>query len=490
MTAPHPKPEMVDRARRFAEAYTATGAYELNLDPALVETTIQGLAKNLQRHGKMYCPCHVLPEAEEERASLVCPCAPHHQDIRRDGQCHCGIFVAPGTGVKPALPVLAAEAGPPAAVALRSRRVEVAGEDEARAQVERQRWGDGLPAVPPTPARVERMLGATALPPDHEVARVPPNYAPATVEKIAINAVLAGCEPAHLPVVLAGVRAMCHEAFNLHGLAATTHWACPLFIVNGPAARELGFNGGLGAFGNGTASNAVVGRALRLVMMNVGGARPGGIARTTQGHPGRYTYCIAENEAESPWEPLHVERGLPAGASAVTAVAAEAPHGLADQGSRTAEELALSLGWSMAGIWNHQLFPVMAQTLLAVSPEHARVFARDGWRKDDLRRFLFERIRKPLRTWQGADGNRREVSRTVLDLLARGADPETLVPKFPSAESILIAVVGGTGGLFSSVLPGWIQTSTAVTVPIEGVAGKGGPARATPPSLDIPARAD
>jgi ferredoxin-thioredoxin reductase catalytic subunit len=457
----------VERVRRFATAYTATGPYELNSDAVLTETTIEGLAKHLDEMGQMYCPCHVLPQAEAERASLICPCAPHHDDIRRDGQCHCGIFVAAGTGVKPALPVLAEEGlAPPGSLAPTSRTVEVADEDAARARIDEERWGDGLPTVPPTPARVARMLSGTTLAPDHVVARVAPNYAPATVEKVAINAVLAGCDPEHLPVVMAGVRAMCAESFNLHGLAATTHWACPLFIVNGPMARQLGFNGGTSAFGNGTKANAVVGRALRLVMMNVGGARPGGITRTTQGHPGRYTYCIAENEAESPWDPLHVERGLSLDASAITVIAAEAPHGLVDQGSRTAEELALSLGWSMAGMWSHQLFPVMAQTVLAVSPEHARVFGRDGWTKDQLRRFLFERIRRPLASWQGADGNRREVSRLVRDLLAGGADPETLVPKFPSPESIVVVVVGGTAGLFSSALPGWIPTSTAVTEPI------------------------
>ena len=467
MSLPILQPEALERARRFAEAYTATGPYELNADAVLTETTIQGLAKNLQRYGKMYCPCHLLPAAVEERASLVCPCAPHHEDIQRDGQCHCGIFVAAGTGVKPTLAAPASTTATPAPrLRLTSRRVEVADEDAAREHVERQRWGDGLPVVPPTPQRVERMLAASVQPPDHVVARVPPNHAAATVEKIAINAVMAGCEPEHLAVVTAGVRAMCAEEFNLHGLAATTHWACPLFIVNGPAARELGFNGGVGAFGNGTRANAVVGRALRLIMMNVGGARPGGITRTTQGHPGRYTYCIAENEAVSPWEPLHVERGLPAERSAVTVVAAEAPHGLADQGSRSAEELALSLGWSMAGLWNHQLFPLASQTVLAISPEHARVLARDGWSKDDLRRFLFERIRRPLEAWLHSARDRREVSRTVRELLAKGAPPETLVPKFPSPESILIVVVGGTAGLFSSALPGWIDTSKAVTVPI------------------------
>ncbi len=467
MSARQPRPETLERVRRFATAYAATGAYELNADAVLVDTTIHGLAANLDALGQMYCPCYVLPQAEAERASLACPCAPHHDDIRRDGQCHCGLFVAPGTGVKPGLPVLAEGGGAPAGLpALASRTVEVADEDAARARIEEERWGDGLPAVPPTPARVARMLSGTTLPPGQVVASVAPNHAPVTVEKIAVNAVLAGCDPEHLPVVIAGVRAMCAEPFNLHGLAATTHWACPLFVVSGPIARELGFNGGVGAFGNGTRANAVVGRALRLVMMNVGGARPGGITRTTQGHPGRYTYCIAENEAESPWEPLHVERGLPRDCSAVTVVAAEAPHGLVDQGSRTAEELALSLGWSMAAMWSHQTFPVAAQTVLAVSPEHARVFGRDGWSKDRLRRVLFERIRRPLRSWQGPEANRREASPLVRDLLARGADPETLVPKFPSPESILVVVVGGTAGLFSSVLPGWIPTSTAVTEPI------------------------
>ncbi len=254
---------------------------------------------------------------------------------------------------------------------------------------------DGLPVVPPTRSRVERMLEATRRPPDTLLGEMPPNYGRVTVEKVAINAVMAGCRPDYLPVALAAAECACEPAFNLHGVATSTHFSAPLIVVNGPVRARIGINSGFGVFGPGYRANATIGRALRLLMINVGGARPGETSMSTFGHPGRYTYCIAEHEEASPWPPYHLERGLAPGTSAVTLFAGEAPHGISDHSSRTARELAGSLGWSMTGLWNSKHFPLYSPTMLVVGPEHARTFADDGWTMADLRRFLHETIRRP-----------------------------------------------------------------------------------------------
>jgi hypothetical protein len=326
---------------------------------------------------------------------------------------------------------------------------------------------DGLPVVPPTRDRVERMLAGTTRAPEDLLGAVPPNYGRATVEKVAVNAVMAGCRPDFLPVVLAAVEAACHPSFNLHGVASSTHFSAPLVVVNGPVRTRIGLNCSFGVFGPGFRANATIGRALRLVMINVGGARPGETSMSTFGHPGRYTYCIGENEEASPWPPYHAERGFSPGDSTVTLFAGEAPHGISDHASRTARSLAGSLGWSMAGLWNAKHFPLYSHTMLLVGPEHARTFAADGWSKEDLRRHLFETIRVPYRTLlpdedSGEGTNLR---------FAKGAPPgpDQLIPKFPSPQEIHVIVAGGTAGRFSMAIPGWLGTrngSTPLTVPL------------------------
>src|SRR6202795_1340001 len=254
---------------------------------------------------------------------------------------------------------------------------------------------DGLPVVPPTRERVDRMLGGTSRAREALVAEVPPNYGRATVEKLAVNAVMAGCRPEYFPVVLAVVEAACDPAFNLHGQSGTTNATSPLIIVNGPIRARIGVNCAAGVFGPGHRANATIGRALRLVMINLGGAKAGETSMSTFGHPGRYSYCIGEHEEASPWPPFHADRGLAATDNAVTAVAGEAPHGISDHASRTARALAGSLGWSMAGLWNAKHFPLYSHTMLVVGPEHARTFGDEGWSKRDLVRYLFETIRAP-----------------------------------------------------------------------------------------------
>src|SRR5881396_269418 len=226
---------------------------------------------------------------------------------------------------------------------LRARRVELARLEDEHEAIFARGWTDGLPVVPPTEERVLAMLAGSTRAPDEVVATVAPDLVECTVEKVAINAVMAGCKPEYLPVVLAAVEAACTDEFNVHGLLATTYFSGPVVIVNGPIARAIGMNSGGNVLGQGNRANATIGRALQLVIRNVGGGRPGEVDRATLGNPGKYTFCFAEDEAGSPWEPLHVERGLPPGRSAVTLFAGEGPRGVVDQLSRTPESLARSL---------------------------------------------------------------------------------------------------------------------------------------------------
>ena len=329
---------------------------------------------------------------------------------------------------------------------------------------------DGLPVVPPTRERVARMLSRTSRDRTDLVGEIAPNYGRATVEKIAVNAVMAGCRPEYLPVVLAAVEAACDPAFNLHGMSTSTHFSAPLILVNGPIRPRIGLNCSFGVFGPGFRANATIGRALRLVMINIGGVRPGETSMSTFGHPGRYTYCIGEHEEETPWTPYHVERGFGPEQSAVTVFAGEGPHGISDHASRTARSLAGSLGWSMSGLWNSKTFPLYSHTMLLVGPEHARTFADEGWTRTDLARHLFETVRVPYRTLlpdedHGEGTNLR---------FSKGTEPkpDELIPKFPSVAEIHIVVTGGTAGRFSMAVPGWLGTrngSTPITVPVRDI---------------------
>jgi hypothetical protein len=314
---------------------------------------------------------------------------------------------------------------------------------------------DGLPVIPPTRERVERMLGGSRRDRAEVLGEMPPNYGRLTVEKAAINAVMAGCRPDYLPVVIAAAEAACDPLFNLHGVATSTHFSAPLIVVHGPIRTRIGINSSFGVFGPGFRANATIGRALRLLMINIGGAKPGDISMSTFGHPGRYTYCIGEHEEASPWPPYHVSRGLPVGSSAITLFAGEGPHGISDHASRTARSLAGSLGWSMAGLWNSKHFPLYSHTLLLVGPEHARTFGDESWTRDDLARHLHETVRVPFHTLAPSDdhgeGSNLRFSRAA-------PPPDTLVSKFPSVDEIHIMVAGGTAGRFSMAIPGWLGT--------------------------------
>ena len=330
---------------------------------------------------------------------------------------------------------------------LRSRRVELAAEEDEFEALFARGWTDGLPVVPPTPERVLRMLGGTSYAPSDVVAVVPPDLVECTVEKVAVNAVLAGCLPEHLPAVLAAVEAACTDSFNMHGLLATTYFSGPVVIVNGPFARSVGMNSGINALGQGNRANLSIGRALQLVVRNVGGGRPGEVDRATMGNPGKLSFCFAEDEAGSPWEPLHVERGLPRERSAVTLFAGGGLVPIVDQLSRTPESLARSFAAVLRAV-PHPKAALAWDAVLLVSPEHGRVFREAGWSKARLREEL-----DGLLTLAGAEMVRGTGG------IAEGLPPafaEGTVPKFRKG-GLLIVHVGGTAGLFSAFIPGWVS---------------------------------
>ena len=330
---------------------------------------------------------------------------------------------------------------------LRARRIEIGtDEDDIEAGYDRG-WSDGFPVVPPTAERVHRMLTGTSRDPREIVAVIPPDLVPCTVEKVAINAVMAGCKPEYLPVVLAAVEAACTDEFNMHGLLATTYFSGPVIIVNGPIAKAIGMNSGVNALGQGNRANATIGRALQLVVRNVGGGKPGAVDRATLGNPGKYSFCFAEREDDSPWEPLSVERGLPPGTSAVTLFAGEGPHGAVDQIARTPEELCASLALSLQVVW-HPKLALGFDAFLVISPDHMRIFREAGWSKAQTRAELMRLTTRP-----GAD-------------MVRGAGGvaegmpvhfrDAQIPKFRD-DGLWLVHAGGGAGLFSAVIGGWVN---------------------------------
>jgi hypothetical protein len=258
-----------------------------------------------------------------------------------------------------------------------------------------QGWGDGLPAIPPTRERVAAMLAGTRRGPGEVIAILVPRLGRATIEAIAANAVMAGALPEHLPVILAAVEAVADPSFNLQAVQTTTHPCSPLVIVNGPIAGRLGMNAAGNVFGQGARANAAIGRALRLTLQNVGGARPGKEDRATQGHPGKYAYCIAENETASPWEALSVERGFSASDSTVTVCGSEGPHNINDHGSASPEGIVTTVAWTAAITGSNNVY-LGGEPLVVLGPEHAATAASSGWSKDDFKRALWDLARVPL----------------------------------------------------------------------------------------------
>ena len=340
---------------------------------------------------------------------------------------------------------------------LTSDSIEVPGALEAIETYFDKGWSDGLPVVPPTPEAVSTTLEAANLSPDAILGIEPVKGAVITAEKAAINAVMAGCKPEYMPVVAAAVEAITAPEFNLHGITVSTMGAAILLVINGPIANELEINSGVSAFGPGHRANATVGRAIRLIVMNVLGTRSDdGLDKATLGHPGKYTWCIAENDQARPekWEPMHVTRGLEATDSSVTVFSGLSGAQFGDHASNTPEGILNSFAERL-----YPLGPQVTEVILAICPEHAAHFDREGWNKEQVGQYLFETARKSAAEW-GEMG----LAVGPGDKSSESRDPDESVSALKSPESAIPVVVGGDGGAWSAVIPTWSLGSRSKAV--------------------------
>lgn len=337
-----------------------------------------------------------------------------------------------------------------------SRHVNLGAEEDAIEACYARDWTDGLPVVPPTPERVLAMLDGTARDPGEILGDMPPNLNPTTVEKVAVNAVMAGCRPDYLPVVLAAVEAVLDPAFGLHGVLATTRFVSPVVVVNGPVTQRIGMNAKGNALGQGNRANATIGRALQLAIRNIGGGKPGGVDRATLGNPGKYTYCFAEDEEGSAWTPLTVDRGLAAGTSAVTAFAGYGLQGVIDERGRTPEDIAATFASCLRAVDNVNKFPA-PDCILVVCPEHERTLVAGGWDKARLKRELLDRLTVPAEAvMPGASGVREGVPATLAG---------KTVSKFPE-HGLIIVRAGGGAGKFSGIIAGFTPSNEHTSNPV------------------------
>lgn len=335
------------------------------------------------------------------------------------------------------------------AARLRSRRVELAEAEDEQETMFARGWTDGLPVIAPTEERVLRMLEGTTRAPTDVVAVVPPDLVEATVEKVAIAAVMAGCLPEHLPWVLTAVAAVCNDQFNMHGVLATTMPVGPVIICSGPGTRAVGMNSGGNVFGQGNRAGMTIGRAVQLVVRNVGGGRPGEVDRATHGNPGKLSFCFAERP-DTPFGSLAESRGATPGADALTVFAGEGPRCVVDQKSRDPHSLARSLSASLRTVHHHKL-PLAFDAVLVLGPEHGRVFAEAGWGREKILDELHGLLQLPVEEIvQGAGGIAEGIE---------GSLAATVVPKFRQG-GILLAYAGGEAGLFSAIIAGWANGTT------------------------------
>jgi hypothetical protein len=302
-------------------------------------------------------------------------------------------------------------------------------------------WTDGLPVIPPTEDNVRAMLSQSPYPADKVLGLLPPTMNPATVEKLAVNAVMAGCVPDYFPVIVSAVEALLEDDLALYSMQTATNATAPLVIVNGPIAKALCFNSGGNLLGPGNRANAAIGRAIRLILINIGGEIPGVTDPATHGQPGKYSFCIAEAEEESPWPPLHVELGCAKEQSAVTLIGAGGPQNLFTYGCKNGAEILDTFVGALCGLGhNNIIFPT--GPLLVLGPEHAATLARDGFSKDDVKRYLFENARIPLARF--AEGTKRGIRERRSRWFEVVRDPDQIgIADHP--QDILIVVAGGAG---------------------------------------------
>jgi hypothetical protein len=344
------------------------------------------------------------------------------------------------------------------------RLVTIQGDLEAVQEAFRERrWTDGLPIMPPTVKAVAHMVDTIDEPADAVLGAVAPLWSVATVEKVAVNAVMAGCRPEHFPTVVAATRALLTPEFNLYPIQATTNPGGPLVIVHGPEVRRIGMNSKAGVLGPGNVANACIGRALRFVMLNLGGGRAGEGDFSTHGSPIKFTYCMAENVDESPWPEFHTTRGFDSDASAVTVVGVEGPHNVNDHESTTIKRNLDIIVDAMKPLAHQNWYVSGCEMVVVLGPEHADLARRDGWTRHDVQAYLHQRTVRPVAELAtGGMWGMRAWSRWRNGL---AGDPEALIPLVDSPDHILVFVAGGPGK-HSMMMPGLGNITRGVTMPI------------------------
>ncbi len=306
-------------------------------------------------------------------------------------------------------------------------------------------WTDGLPVVPPTEKAVAEMLTGAGLRGGEIIGEVRDRNVVVTADKLAVNAVLAGCRPEYMPVVVAAIRGLCHPDFAYHGPASSTGGSAMVLIVNGPIARTLGINSGNNVFGQGVRPNATIGRAVRLAMMNMMNTRPGLLDRATLGTPGKYSFCFAENEANHPWEPLHVERGFRPDQSSVTVYASNSLYQVYNQLASMPEPLLLCFADALCNLGSPNLRG-FNQSLIVFAGEHTELLRQSGWTKHDVKTFLVRHARRSVADLKRAGRRPGDV---------KPGDETTYKHAFEVPDDILIVCAGGQAGSWSACLPGW-----------------------------------
>ena len=339
---------------------------------------------------------------------------------------------------------------------LASAALEVEDAFEANELFQRNGWTDGLPVVPPTEAGVARFLAAAGLNAGDVIGVEPVRRRRITAEKLAIAALMAGCLPEYMPVVVAIVRSLCQPEFGLHGSTASTGGSAPFIVVNGPVRLSLGMNATHNALANGSRANATIGRSVRLFLINVLGGVPGQLDRSTLGHPGKFTFCVAEDEEDTRWLPLSVERGVPAGTSAVTVMAVESPHQIMNEWTRDPKEILET--YAAAIRCNMLTYSIWEGNYAVVIPrQHRDIFADAGWSKQNVREFVFEAARVKRGDW-------RSVGKSAV----AGRKNEAQVYRaLRSPDDLLVIAAGGPAGGFGAIVPPWYgKKSLAVTTTI------------------------
>lgn len=327
-----------------------------------------------------------------------------------------------------------------------------------------QGWTDGLPIVPPTEERVLACLQAAGLTPQTVVGVERVRQRPIVAEKVAVNAVMAGCKPAYMPVVVAALRAMCQEAFNLHGSTASTGGSAPLLIVNGPIRTALGMNATHNVLANGNRANASIGRAIRLGLINILGCIPGELDRSTLGHAGKYSFCLAEDEEDSPWVPLAQQRGVPAGESAVTVMACEAPRQVMNEWTHDPEEILATFAAAMRH--NMLTYSVWAGNYALILPKQLReLIVAAGWSKEDIGDYIYRTARVRRQQWATVG---------KANIVHRSGGPEQEFIALKAPEDLLVVAAGGPAGGFGAIVPPWLGSKArAVTQVIESSSTQG-----------------